>query len=267
MSAVLIITTHGEIQVTCDRCTLDHTIEQFEIPADMTIVQLSAVPPSAPNLLPDYNVQEFISKIKIEIRSIQPDTPIPEMEKIVGNIQGKLMELDEEPGILNKEFKEGVVQEDEEVRRYHQLYHYNYNIETYNGSTMFNKKFYRDNCDVSNVGYNWKLNLIIPGQEITDIMPRIYKRLRDDSKRTVSVRAEDVIKYLYGQNIKKLIIIDLSCNVFRTTEGYGINPRDERTYTRRLLSARRIKQRVKGGGKTKKRRHNKIRRKLSKFKR
>ena len=68
MAAVLVITTHGDVQVRkSKKMNMTEDVVTFEIPEDMNIVALEAVPPSIPNLLPPKNVAPFVKIIKEEI--------------------------------------------------------------------------------------------------------------------------------------------------------------------------------------------------------
>jgi hypothetical protein len=238
MSAVLVITTHGEIQV-CENDHGTHDPDLYTVPRDMTIVTLNAVTPKIPNMLPSKNVGPFVRIVR---ENTTPDlfnagSTRESMISIVEEIKERILEQDDQVRFIseNVRSKNESFTSDEETMSY--FYHPDllYEIRSYgSGEQMYNKKFLRELSDVKGRSSDWKLSLLNTGvttdEDLMDTLnPRIAALRPSTTRRTENTitRTENIIDELHGRGIRKLIIIDLSCNVIRRGL-YGISATAER---------------------------------------
>jgi hypothetical protein len=243
--AVLVFTTHGDIQVQNPRNPeLTEEVEKFTIPHEMEIVSLNAVSPGVPNLLPAKNVSPFVRIVRDATSSFNDETTKEDMKKMVEEIKDKLKEADTQPFEVEKEVRVNneIYTGDEEIMAYHyRSRDFLYTIRTYTNGQIPNKEFLREDYLIYNKdntikskSLNWKLNLLkkkgVSSDE--DLMGTLnpiasktrYSHLRHDFTVT---RLKNVIDELYDRGIRKVIIIDLTCSVIRKKQA-GVTAREER---------------------------------------
>jgi len=247
--AVLVITSHGDIQVEYD---VDDPAEpkfavvdprRFKIPKDMEIVGLEVVPPTVPNLLPSTSVRPFVNIIKEETSGFNSKTKADEMMAMVERIKNRIREQDEEPAGALKEFRKkgSEFETDAELRSY--VHHLDLFYRTFNYKKVdpYDKRFLREEYLVTDNTkspkyYDWKLNIINSDPEL-DLMAElnpIVTTLRSKRTRTsfTITNLRDMIAFLRSKGIRKIIMIDLSCSVIRDVDR-GVLPTAER-YTLHL---------------------------------
>jgi hypothetical protein len=248
MAAVVVITTHGDIQVRTDPKNPDrlHNVEKIQLPREMTIVSLNAVPVGSVNLLPPDQIKAFISIVRKNTNGFTEDSTKDQMKDMVELIREEMKELDHQPCEAAKEVhkKNPSFTEDPEILAYHYCSHeLLYKMKSYSSRETYNKQFSREDHLLYRINYegkrvmkknsDWRINLL--GKNITqdvdlmDVLNTDVAGLRSKSTRTTSTvtRLSDIIEFLLSHGIRKLILIDLSCSVFRDRL-YGISARERR---------------------------------------
>jgi hypothetical protein len=237
MSAVLVITTHGAIQV-CENEHGTHDAELFTVPRDMTIVALNSVTPNIPNILPAKNVAPFVKIVRDRTSSkrFNASSSKAAMVEIVEEIKAEILENDDQIDWIAGQVKaknENITGDGEIMAYFHHPDRL-YQITTHGpGQTIYNKEFLRELGLVKGKSSNWKLNLLSSGvtrdEDLMDTLNPNVGKLRKGAPRTEDTvtRTESVIEELYARGIRKLIIIDLSCNVIRRGN-YGVSATAER---------------------------------------
>jgi hypothetical protein len=246
-TAVLVFTTHGDIQVRSSRNpNLTEEVEKFRIPEHMTIVALNAVSPGVPNLLPPKNVAPFIRIVRNATSDFNDQSTKKQMKDMVKDIRRQIVEGDDQPGATAKEVrsKNEFYTNDEEIMAYH--YHSNeflYRIRTYTNGFVLNKEFLREDKLLYKKNYegetnklkssNWKLNLLNTNvnddEDLMDTLNPSAGKTRTAHLREgfTITRLKNVIDELYRRGIRKVIMIDLTCSVIRKKQ-HGITERGER---------------------------------------
>jgi len=250
-TAVLVFTTHGDIQVKNSRNPeLTEEVEKYRIPEGMEIVSLNAVKPGVPNILPPKNVAPFIRIVRDKTAGFNDVTNKKEMKEMVKEIKKEIFELDDQPGEIAAEVnkKNTNYTDDEETMAYHHSSDaFLYGIRTYTGGIISNKEFlredyllYKKNYEGETAelkSYNWKLNLlktnITTNEDLMDTLnPNAGKtRVAHMRKGYTITRLGNVIEELNKRGIKKVIIIDLTCSVIRKKQE-GVTSRTERSIAR-----------------------------------
>lgn len=250
-TAVLVFTTHGDIQVRKSK-THGRTEEEekFTIPEDMEIVSLNAVKPGVPNMLPPKNVSPFIRIVRDATIGFNNNTEKKEMKEMVKQIKQEIFELDDQPGEIAVEINKkntNYTDDDETVAYHHSSHEFLYGIRTYTKGVITNKEFLREDNLLYKKDYdrnpvklqssNWKLNLLNTNvktdEDLMDTINRVAGRTREAHARQgyTITRLENVIRELYGRGIRKVIIIDLTCSVVRNKQA-GVTSRAERSIAR-----------------------------------
>jgi hypothetical protein len=148
MSAVIVITSHGDIQVKSSKNPNEtEEVEKYRFPRDMTIVSLNAVSPSVPNLLPPKNVAPFVKIVRDNTSIFNGRTSKKDMKNIVKIIREQILEMDDQPEDARTQVHSGntYYTNDGEIMAYH--YHSHellYKIKTYTNGMIYNKEFLRD---------------------------------------------------------------------------------------------------------------------------
>ena len=237
MSAVLVITSHGDIQVRSSKNPNEsEEVEKYRIPNDMTIISLNAVSPSIPNLLPPKNVAPFVKIVRDNTAGFNEDTSKKDMKSMVKKIREEIIEMDDQPEDARTEVHSGNTEytNDGEIMAYH--YHSHellYKIKTYSNGLILNKEYLRENSLIKPRSSNWKINLLNTGpttdEDLMDTLNPSVTSLRSARTRSVNTitRMKSIIELLYGRGVRKLIIIDLSCSVVRKGE-YALTTRGDR---------------------------------------
>ena len=237
MSAVIVITSHGDIQVKSSKNPNEtEEVEKYRFPRDMTIVSLNAVSPSVPNLLPPKNVAPFVKIVRDNTSIFNGRTSKKDMKNIVKIIREQILEMDDQPEDARTQVHSGntYYTNDGEIMAYH--YHSHellYKIKTYTNGMIYNKEFLRENSLVKPRSSNWKINLLNSGpttdEDLMDTLNPSVTSLRSASTRSVNTvtRMKNIIEELHNRGVRKLIIIDLSCSVIRKNL-YGLTRRGDR---------------------------------------
>lgn len=246
-TAVLVFTTHGDIQVRNSiNPELTEEVEKFRIPEGMEIVALNAVSPSVPNLLPPKNVAPFIKIVRNATKDFKDTSKKDQMKEMVKSIRRQIVEGDDQPGTATKEIrsKNEFYTNDEEIMAYHYHSHeFLYRIRTYSTGIVLNKEYLREDKLLYKKDYddkivklkssNWKLNLlnsnINDDEDLMDTLnPNAGKsRYASLGEGFTITRLKNVIDELYSRGILKVILIDLTCSVIRKKQR-GITTRGER---------------------------------------
>jgi hypothetical protein len=269
-TAVLVFTTHGDIQVRNSRNPeLTEEVEDFLIPEGIEIVILNAVSPGVPNLLPPKNVAPFVKIIRNATSRFNVRTPMKEMKEIVKTIKSQIFERDDQPENVAKEIRSAneLYTNDGEIMAYHNHSHeFLYKISSYtNEQRLPNKEYLREDKLLYKNGENkkiknsnWKLNLLNSSvetdEDLMDTLNPNAGKLRTASLREgfTITRLETVINELHRRGIRKLIIIDLTCSVIRNKQ-LGITDRGERNIAFTLRKEQPTETPIFGGKKTMKR--------------
>jgi hypothetical protein len=250
-TAVLVFTTHGDIQVRSSRDPLlTEEVEKYRIPEGIEIVSLNAVKPSVPNMLPPKNVKPFIRIVRNATEDFNDETEKKEMKKMVKQIKQQIFELDDQPGEVAKEVYNKNVNytDDEETMAYHHSSHeFLYSIRTYTNGYVSNKEFLREDKLLYKKNYegetvklessNWKLNLLNTNvnndEDLMDTLnPNVGKtRAAHEREEYTVTRLGNIIDELNRRGIKKVIIVDLTCSVIRKKLA-GVTSRTERVIAR-----------------------------------
>lgn len=256
-TAVLVFTTHGDIQVRNSRNPeLTEEVDDFFIPEGMEIVILNAVSPGVPNLLPPKNVAPFVRIVRNATSHFNSRSPMKEMKEIVQTIKNQILERDDQPENVAKEIRSAneLYTNDGEIMAYHNRSHeFLYKIKTYTKGTKSlipNKEYLRedkllykinDNGEKIKIkNSNWKLNLlnsdISTDEDLMDTLNPNAGKTRNASSRegNTTTRLETIINELYNRGVRKLIIIDLTCSVIRKKQS-GITDRGERNVALTLI--------------------------------
>ena len=251
ITAVLVFTTHGDIQVRSSRNPeLIEEVEKFRIPHGMTIVALNAVKPGVPNMLPPKNVAPFVKIVREATYDFNDATKKKEMIEMVKKIRQEIFELDDQPDEIAKEVnkKNTAYTDDEETMAYHHSSdEFLYRIRTYTSGILSNKEFLREDKLLYKKNYegqpvqlqssNWKLNLLNTNvntdEDLMDTLnPNVSKiRQRHEREGFTITRLENIIGELNKRGVKKIIIIDLTCSVIRKKLA-GVTARTERSIAR-----------------------------------
>lgn len=268
--AVLVFTTHGDIQVRNSRNPeLTEEVDDFVIPEDMEIVILNAVSPGVPNLLPPKNIAPFVRIVRNATSHFNSRTSIKQMKTIVQTIKNQIMERDDQPGNVAKEIRSAneLYTNDGEIVAYHNRSHeFLYKISSYtNEQRLPNKEYLREDKLLYKNGENkkiknsnWKLNLLNSSvetdEDLMDTLNPNAGKLRTASLRegNTTSRLETIINELYNRGVRKLIIIDLTCSVIRKKQS-GITDRGERNIAFTLRKEQPTETPIFGGKKTMKR--------------
>jgi len=242
MSAILVITTHGQIQV-CSVGDLGHTTCKTEIPKGMDVVSLEVVPPGVVNFLPGENIPGNFGTIMKHSRGFNETTDKTDMIEFVKIIGEALMEIDDQPefisGFVNRRDED--VTGDPEFMAYHYRPEFRYRVRMHDSGLIENKVFSRTEGDVTLKDGDWKLNLFIDGRYIPiDLMTEIHanpSKLRNVYERTEDnrINMEEILEYIKQKYyIVKLIIIDMSCCVFRDKKHNQLSKTGVRSLARSL---------------------------------
>jgi hypothetical protein len=243
--AVLVITTHGDIQVKYNSIKEIPSYKKkviepeiFDIPEDMEIIGLEVVPPTVPNLLPPSSTRPFIKIIKSQTEKFNEHSTTENMIDMVNSIKKILIKLDNQAKEVEEQIKRKNTEytDDEEIRAYYYHKALLYRVFNYKQTTLYNKRFLRENNLITNDKrslkyFDWKLN-IVNSEPYIDLMSELNPSIA--GLKSVNTRStftatnlNKVIKYLHNKGIKKLIIIDLSCSVIRNVNR-GVSSREER---------------------------------------
>lgn len=279
-TAVLVFTTHGDIQVrNSSNPELTEEVDDFFIQEDMEIVILNAVSPGVPNLLPPKNVAPFVRIVRNATSQFDNRTPMEQMQRMVQTIKNQIVERDDQPENVAKEIRSAneLYTNDGEIVAYHNRSHeFLYKITSYSNELkrfIPNKEYLREDKLLYKKGENkkiknsnWKLNLLNSSvetdEDLMDTLNPNAGKTRNASSREgyTTSRLETVLNELYRRGIRKLIIVDLTCSVIRNKQS-GISNRGERNIAFTLHKEQPTETPIFGGKKTMKRRRKKNNRK------
>jgi hypothetical protein len=264
--AVIVITTHGDIQVRENKKNKTYEPLTMNPIRDMEIISLNVVTPGVPNLAPSEIVETGINIIKEETQNFNNSTDKNDMIEIVERMKVRLIENDTQPEEVENEFKNRNPEyiEDEEVVAYRLHDDSMYSIHDYSLEIPLDKEFLRANIDVfdkpSNERYDWKITLLSDSNEpdlMNTLNPTITALRTSETKKDNSITYfSKIIEYLRKIGKKKVIIVDFSCSVIRRRL-YGVSPAQER-YAR-LVAIRHRKGGKTNRNKNKRRRNNNTR--------
>jgi len=236
MSAILVITTHGDIQV-CQNPNKILEENYTQIPDEMTVVSLNVVSAGVPNFLPEENVPRTIQTILKNRKGFDENSTIKQMKNIVKQIRDKLIEEDDQIEFIREQvqIKNEEVTSDPEFMSYYYHPDLLYKIKTHSNRNILNKEFLRENNLLKPRGMDWQLNLFTERRaEPEDLMSSDELNRNVESLRSKNIRSEfsstnlkKILDVLLSRGIRKLIIIDLSCSVFRKKDR-GIDLRTQR---------------------------------------
>ena len=246
MAKVVVVTTHGDIQVCNSALTGVTEASFYDIPENIDIVSLYAVPANVPNMLPGKNVGDIVRIIN---ENTSPDkfneaTSKKDMVEIVNKIREQIIPINDQVKAVKDqvELRNEVYTDDPETMSYYHHPDLLYQIDTHPDNRIYNKEFLREEHDIrtkegklKHRSFNWKINLLHTTDDKgkpVDLMETLNSNvsaLRSAPTRTelTTTRLRNIIEYLRSNGIKKIIIIDLSCNVIRRGQ-YGISAREER---------------------------------------
>lgn len=234
-TAVLVFTTHGDIQVKSPtNPELTEEVDKFRVPDGMEIVTLNAISPGAVNLLPSVNVAPFVKIVRDSTREFNDRTTKKQMKDMVKSIRGQIIERDDQPVVAAKavrEKNESFTDDDEIMAYHHNSHEFLYKIRTWTEGLVPNKEYLREDKLLYTKNYegeyvklqssNWKLNLLNSNvktdEDLMDTLNPIAAVTRTAHLREGSTitRLKNVVDVLYRRGIRKVIIIDLTCSVIR----------------------------------------------------
>ena len=233
-TAVLVITTHGDIKVEVSSTTGLHPIMTAE-PDGMDIVLLQTAACGIVNMVPPSKVVSYTKIVRdaVNASGFNENTTKSDMVVMVERIKSEIMGIDNLPATIAKEISSktpGYADDPQTVDYYHHIDKF-YNV--YSDKYMIDKRFSRANELTKPGSRDWKVNLL--GTKDEDLMETLnpnVSSLRKSSKRDeLSVLyMRNIIKELQKRGITKLLIFDFTCSVIENT----VSKRDVR-HTRRLF--------------------------------
>jgi hypothetical protein len=231
---VLSITVHGSVNIE------DWGVSQFNIPADMEIVKVSAVAPGVCNIM----TEEDSVEINTTLREFYSDSDITlaRAGQTLPKVIGLLRDI-ESRGIP-------IISKQNNPMSQHYIRHTDtgFSVVKYDGNTpMIDKVFSRSIGEGDENIHDFKINMLnVPG------MPDLFK-LFTTGKTTATTRASkskeytaiplsEIVYYLRKNGVKNIVMFDFSCAEMDT------DPRTERSFRRSAIT------RGMNGGKRKTRR-------------
>jgi hypothetical protein len=276
-TALIVITSHGEIPITKDPITTENIPYIFIIPNEIsTITKLSVVAPGVCNITNTEDVDDFVKTLMEKIKDPNEynallTDPINYLNLLVQ---------------INKEIEKEVVtqtinvkntKEDDYDPTVHDeyVYHLNqrYNITQYKSDDeMLNKVYTRNNKTELNRSA-WDHQMILVNAEgKPDLFTEINgKSFQDKNSELVF---SNVVEFLKNKGVKNIILVDLSCSTFESE--IAISKRDERSIRRGIFGKKlfggkyrikthknKSKRKYKTHSKTRTRKQNKLRNRKS----
>jgi len=276
-TALIVITSHGEIPITKDPINKETIPYTFIIPNEIsTITKLSVVAPGVCNITNTEDIDNFVKTIMHKIKDPK------EYNLLLADPINYLNFLAQ----FNQEIEKEVVMQTINVKNTKQddydptvhdeyVYHLNqrYNITQYkSGDEMLNKVYMRNNKTEQNRSEWDHLMTIINVEGKPDLFTEINGRSFQDKNSELVF--SNVVGFLKTRGVKNIILIDLSCSVFESEA--TISKRDERGIRRGIFGKKlfggkyrikthknKSKRKYKTHSKTRTRKQNKLRNRKS----
>lgn len=275
-TALIVITSHGEIPVTKDPITKEIVPYTFIIPNEIqTITKLSVVAPGVCNITNTEDVDDFVKTLMGKIKDQN------EYNSLLTDPVNYLNFLAE----FNKEIEKQVV--NEAIQEKHAktedydptvhddyVYHINkrYNVTQYKSDDeMLNKVYSRNNrTELNRSAWDHQM-ILVNALGKPDLFTEINgKSFQDKNSELVF---SNVVEFLKNKGVKNIILIDLSCSVFESQ--FELSKRGERGVRREIFGKKLFggkyrmkthKNKIKSKNKTKSRtrKHRKITNRRSK---
>ena len=233
-TAVLVITTHGDIKVEVSSTTGLHPIMTAE-PDGMDIVLLQTAACGIVNMVPPINVVSYTKTIRDAIKTSEfnENTTKSDMMSIAERVKVEIMQIDNQPADVAREIssKNTNFSEDPQTIDYHHHNNKFYNI--YGDKNIVDKRFSRANKLTKPGSRDLKVNLLgAPNEDLMNTLNPHISSLRNSHKRHEPsvLYMRNIIKELQKRGITKLLIFDFTCSVIKNT----VSKRDVR-HTRRLF--------------------------------
>lgn len=241
-TAVLIITTHGEINV---KYAVTGVLEPVLTPkpTNMKVVLLQAATCGVINIATASNVVSYVKTIRdaIEASDYNNNTTKEEMVAIVESIKAQLMQIDYRPQEVARAVsaRNPHYVGDIEVMDYH--YHNNKSYDVYSEDYLIDKKFSRSNVLTKPRSKDWKINLLgAEGEDLMGTMNSNVSSLRKSSQREESsvIYMSDIIHELEKRGIESVLVFDLSCSLIENRVSVGDIRQVRRSFMRDTMKAK-----------------------------
>ena len=221
-TAVLVITTHGDIKVEFSSTTELHPIMIHPImtaePDGMDIVLLQTAACGIVNMVPPINVVSYTKTIRDAIKTSEfnENTTKSDMMSIAERVKVEIMQIDNQPADVAREIssKNTNFSEDPQTIDYHHHNNKFYNI--YGDKNIVDKRFSRANKLTKPGSRDLKVNLLgAPNEDLMNTLNPHISSLRNSHKRHEPsvLYMRNIIKELQKRGITKLLIFDFTCSV------------------------------------------------------
>jgi hypothetical protein len=238
MAAVLVITTHGGINVKIDSETglqPDTTV----VPENVDVVVMQAAVCGVVNIVPPEKVEFYTSVIRDGVRMLRfcEETSKENMMSIAKKITDLIQKLDDQPDDVAREIsaRNPNYVDDTETLDYHHHVDKFYNV--YSDARIIDKRFSRANADTDTSSSDWKINLLgTPDEDLMETLNPNVSSLRNAGERSELsvVYMRDVIQELRRRRITKIMIFDFTCSVIENQ----VSERDKRSLRRSSATAK-----------------------------
>jgi hypothetical protein len=239
----VLISTHGVM-------TINPIYEEpnvYKVPEGITVTKISSVTPGTCN----YLEQSFLDQITDFIQETVNQEPmiLTQQQMVAENINRKrkrdlnekktpeelisyfLFKNEPYTESLRRKIKNENFDDIDDVRAY--LRSYKYFINTYvSGKIIPNKTYSYDTLDpiepsnfIKQIGKNNKT---------FDVLSVLKKTIEGQKKTTTYTYEKDIVEFFQNHGVKQIVLIDLSCSAFLTSEGKRPTERTTRFIRRRV---------------------------------
>ena len=227
-TAVLVITTHGQIDVGITKTGILQPVLTPK-PSNINVVLLQAAVCGVINIVEPNQVASYVKVINdtVNASGFNENTTKEEMVEIAESIKTQLMKIDDKPEEVAQEVsvKNPNYVGNTEVMNYH--YHNNKFYNIYSNRFIIDKKFLRANELTNPRSKDWKINLLSEnGEDLMETMNRNVSSLRNSSERKKNsvLYMSEIIQELQKRDILNVLIFDFTCSIISNY----VTPRDIR---------------------------------------
>jgi len=235
-TALIVITSHGEIPITKDPITKENIPYTFIIPNEISsITKLSVIAPGVCNITNTEDVDDFVKRLMEKIKD--PNEYNGLLTDPI-NYLNFLAQFNKE--IENQVVMETIKEKHAKTENYDPtvhddyVYHINkrYNVTQYKSDDeMLNKVYTRNNRTDLNISAWDHQMILVNALGKPDLFIEINgKSFQDKNSELVF---SNVVEFLKNKGVKNIILIDLSCSVFESEA--TISKRDERGIRRGIF--------------------------------
>jgi hypothetical protein len=235
-TVIVAITCHGTIVIN----NKTNVPEMFTIPNKMKIIKLSAVTPGVCNFTVDEDMDKFIRTILDKEHKKEMTKGLKKPNTYVKTLANLYENIEEET--LTETLKASTDSNEEIRREYIHNLDKRYKIVNYNKKhpKMLNKLYTRNNKMEQNIS-EWDfgifaLNVLGKPDLITLLKGRSY------ADKNVSLNLEELVFFLKGKGVDKIILLDMSCSNFEFDDETSVDERNTRSIRNNL-----VKQNLNGG--------------------